>query len=91
MTLGLSWSQKQRRVAVKRSSLCRKLKDQRNPVRTHHQVPAFQYMLPYRMIQSRWLVGTDDLCTVKIMHSSRVSKFWIFFRNFGLGAGYSIG
>ena len=37
--------------------------------------------IPYRMIKSRWLVGTDDLCTVEIMHSSRVSKFWIFFEN----------
>ena len=35
--------------------------------------------LPYRMIKSRWLVGTVDLCTVEILHSSRVSKFWIFF------------
>ena len=31
------------------------------------------------MIKSRRLVGTDDLCTVESMHSSRVSKFWIFF------------
>ena len=47
--------------------------------------------LPYRLIKSRWLVGTDDLFTVETIHSSRVSNFWIFFRNFGLGAGYSIG
>ena len=35
--------------------------------------------LPYRMIKSRWLVGTDDLFTVETIHSSRVSKFWFFF------------
>ena len=42
--------------------------------------------VPYRLIKSRWLVGTDDLFTVETIHSSRVrslkildffSKFWI--------------
>ena len=37
------------------------------------------YDLPYRLIKSRWLVGTDDLFTVETIHSSRVSKFWFFF------------
>ena len=27
--------------------------------------------LPYRLIKSRWLVGTDDLFTVETIHSSR--------------------
>ena len=40
--------------------------------------------LPYRMIKSRWLVGTDDLFTVETIHSSRVSKFWFFFEIFDL-------
>ena len=43
----------------------------------------FAIYIPYRLIKSRWLVGTDDLFTVETIHSSRVSKFWIFFRNFG--------
>ena len=37
------------------------------------------HVIPHRMIKSRWLVGTDDLFTVKTIHSSRVSKFWFFF------------
>ena len=39
----------------------------------------FCLKIPYRMIKSRWLVGTDDLFTVETIHSSRVSKFWFFF------------
>ena len=38
----------------------------------------YSYDLPYRLIKSRWLVGTDDLFTVETIHSSRVSKFWFF-------------
>ena len=34
-------------------------------------------IIPYRWILSRWLVGTVDLGTVEIRHSSRVSKFWV--------------
>ena len=67
------------------------LKDSRLSASVMLSLSSLSQELPYRMIKSRWLVGTDDLCTVEIMHSSRVSKFWIFFRNFGLGAGYSIG
>ena len=37
------------------------------------------YHIPYRLIKSRWLVGTDDLFTVETIHSSRVSNFFFFF------------
>ena len=44
--------------------------------------------VPYRLIKSRWLVGTDDLFTVETIHSSApslkildfFSKFWILIR-----------
>ena len=77
-------------VETGRFTLC-KLGSVRHPVIDRLTINDNGLYIPYRLIKSRWLVGTDDLFTVETIHSSRVSKFWIFFRNFGLGAGYSIG
>ena len=61
----------------------------RRPSRRYARIPGRTHILvriifardelPYRLIKSRWLVGTDDLFTVETIqfHSSRVSKFWI--------------
>ena len=48
---------------------------------THH-IRGCQKIIWNFALKGRAL-GTDDLFTVETIHSSRVSKFWIFFRNFG--------